>query len=217
MMPRQSEFHQLPFMSTDIVKGLKAANVSSLQEFVFLDDSARKLLIRPLVGDFSEKVEMMVNVAEQYPRIELVKAEYSVYGDPVIVPSSLVTLSVKFRCLHGTNDPDPKADNEIPDPEVEKQQARKWWENAADETIDPHMPFFPVSKKPSFTVMLANVSIGRMICMQKVYGATRDHVVRLQFQSPPEVGSWTFQVYIKSDSFVGTADKQFDLTVRLKR
>lgn len=46
-------------------------------------------------------------------------------------------------------------------------------------------------------------------------GTQQDHTVRLQFQSPPEPGQWTFQVYIKSDTFYGI-DHHFDLQLVVK-
>lgn len=185
----------------------KKRNVATIKDFLSLTDQQRQDLCKEYS---SQQLEIMKTVAEQYPRIELAKAEYSVYGDPIISPGSLVTLSVKFRCLFGTQEPNPDANNEFPDPEDEKQQARKWWEQDTTEKVSPHMPFFPAFKKPAFAVILANMQIGRLISFQKVYGTSKDHICRLQFQAPPETGSWTFQIFIKSDSFIGS-DIQFDL------
>ena len=214
MMPKQSEFYQLPFMTPEILKhfSTKNRNVETITQLIQMDPTARK----ELLGSLSEsQVKTVESVCEQYPRIELAIAEYSVYGDPVVVPSSLVTLSIKFRCLYGSEEPNPDADNSLPDPEEEKQENRKWWEKAAEDSISLHAPYFPSSKKPAFCVILANVSIGRLICMQKVYGAGKDHVVRLQFQSPPDVGTWDFQIFILSDSFVKCGDLKFERAVRI--
>lgn len=64
------------------------------------------------------------------PRFHLIASEYSVYGDPVITPSSLVTLSLKFVTLKGLAEF--KGEVAIVDPEVEKM-GRKWWEQAVVE------------------------------------------------------------------------------------
>jgi translocation protein SEC63 len=211
MMPKQSEFYQLPFITPEILKhfSTKKRNIESISQLLQMDPAARK----ELLGSLSEsQLFTLEQVAHQYPRIDLATAEYSVYGDPVIVPSSLVTLSIKFRCLYGTQSPD-NLDNSLPDPEQEKQENRKWWEKAIEDPVSLHAPYFPSLRKPAFCVILANMSIGRLICMQKVYGCGKDHVVRLQFQSPAETGQWNFQVFILSDSFVKCGDLKFDRKV----
>ena len=183
-----------------------------MEMFLKLDIEKRLELLSPHFTN--DQIKIIQDVAAQYPRLEIAKAEYSVYGEPVIVPGSLVTMSIKFRCIYGNQASTVEKNNEIPDPEVEKEQ-KKWWDPEKIETRVAHTPFFPVIKKPSFSVILANGSIGRLIGLTKVYGTNKDHVCRIQFQAPPDVGSWTFQVYVKSDTFIGVADARFDLKVRL--
>jgi translocation protein SEC63 len=213
LLPKQSELYQLPHINASTLKHFttKKRKIESISSYLALKREDRRALLSSLDDASFSQVEL---VAQQYPRIELGKAEYIVYGDPVIVPSSLVTLAVKFRCLYGSEQPNEKADNEIPDPQSEKENV-KWWEKPATEGRVPHTPHFPSIRKPSFSVILSNASIGRLIGAQTVYGATKDHVARIQFQAPPEVGSWTFQVYIRSDTFYQVADMNFDLKVSL--
>ncbi|KAJ3309051.1 secretory subunit [Boothiomyces sp. JEL0838] len=207
--PHQSQLLQLPLSQEHIkllaskkpkietVADIRKTSANELKDILSLNDS---------------KIQLIKSVADQYPRIHLVKAEYSVYGEPLIVPSSLVTLSVKFRCLFG--DETYKGDDKILDPEEEKKQKQWWVSKSVDDSV-AHAPYFPAIKKPSFYVILANYSIGRLICIAKVQGTQQDHTVRLQFQSPPEPGQWTFQVYIKSDTFYGI-DHHFDLQLVVK-
>ncbi|KAJ3345863.1 secretory subunit, partial [Kappamyces sp. JEL0680] len=209
LLPHQSPLLQLPYIDSDTLKSFtsKKRKVEDIASFMALTTDQRREILASLSPHQFEVVE---SVAKQYPRIEVAKAEYRVYGDPVIVPSSLVTLSVKFRCLYGDEKPGASADNDIPDPEEEKA-GKKWWVTAPNDSRAPHTPYFPSIRKPSFSVILANRSIGRLIGLSKVYGATQDHVARIQFQAPPEVGSWTFQVYIRSDSYYKCADVDLDL------
>ena len=205
---------QLPMIEMPMLKSfhVQKKKIDSIQAFTKLGTQDQADLLSPHLD--ANQIQLVQTVAAQLPRLEIAKAEYSVYGEPVIVPGSLVTMSVKFRCLYDNEGPNPESDNEIPDPEMEKEQ-KKWWDTVEADRRIAHSPFFPTLRKPSFSVILANGSIGRLIGLCKVFGTNRDHVCRIQFQAPPEVGSWTFQVYIKSDTFVGVADARFDLKVIL--
>ena len=210
-MPNQSELLQLPFVDETTLKQfyIKKRKIESIESFLKLTKEEQQSILPSLSSD---QVDLVRHVAGQYPRLEIAKAEYSVYGDPIISPSSLVTLSVKFRCLFDGKEPDPKSDNSIPDHEAEKAN-KKWWEKQSEDLRVSHAPYFPALKKPTFSVILANGQIGRLIGMVKVVGTGIDHVCRIQFQAPPNEGTWTFQVYIKSDTYYMTSDSQFDLKV----
>ncbi|KAJ3275055.1 secretory subunit [Terramyces sp. JEL0728] len=207
--PHQSQLLQLPLEPESIkLLASKKPKIESLADIRKASNDDLKNILS--LND--SKTQLIKSVADQYPRIHLVKAEYTVYGEPLIVPSSLVTFSVKFRCLFGNETY--KGDDHILDPEEEKKQKQWWVSKPVDESV-AHAPYYPAIKKPSFYVILANYSIGRLICISKVQGTQQDHTVRLQFQSPPEPGQWTFQVYIKSDTFYGI-DHHFDLQLVVK-
>lgn len=203
-MPGDSNLKQLPIddaMLKHFTTGKK--NVSTIAKFAELSSSDKRALLRDVDdAEFSA----ITKVAGMYPSIKIIKAEYSVYGEPMILPGSLVTLSVKFRMLYNNVVPE-NATDEIMDPEEEKKL--KAWYNATD--LPPaHAPYYPGEKVPVVYVMLANAGIGRLICLQKTSGD--ECTARLQFQAPPQAGSWTFQVYVKSDTFFGI-DEHFDAQV----
>ncbi|KAI8894161.1 Sec63 Brl domain-containing protein [Globomyces pollinis-pini] len=208
LLPGQSSLLQLPFVTAAMVKEWEVDGVSidTLPKFIELGERERGVLLENLD---KEKAKIVQTVADKYPLVKISKAEYSVYGEPAIVPSSLVTLSVKFRFQYGRANPKLVIDTSIMDPEEEKK-TKQWWAEKQQDKFAPHCPFFAATKKPTYTVILANAKIGRLITYTKVVGATQDQTVRLQFQAPPEPGSWTFQIYIKSDTFQ-SCDHQFDL------
>jgi translocation protein SEC63 len=209
MLPHQSPLFQLPYVDRTMLKhfSTKKRNIASISEFLKLTTEDQKDLLRQLDD---RQFHAVVEVAKQIPQVKIVDAEYSVFGETAIVPSSLVTLSVKFRCVFDNHDPK-EDDNSIPDPEEEKKQ-KQWWLKKDVVEKQPYCPYFPGTNQPVFTVILANQNIGRLINSTRVAGLYQDHVVRLQFQSPPEPGSWTFQVYVKNDTFFGS-DAQINLKV----
>lgn len=42
-----------------------------------------------------------------------------------------------------------------------------------------------------------------MICLSKIVGLDGTRTAKLKFQAPPQEGSWNFQLFIKSDCYLG--------------
>jgi translocation protein SEC63 len=208
LFPHQSELLQLPYMEQSFIKyfttGKKKAN--TIIEFLKLEEDDRRSRLRDLEDD---KYKKMLHASNSFPQVVVAKAEYAVAGEAAIVPSSLVTLSVKFQAHFGPTEP-PKLDDTLPPLDRYQEKAKQQWWNDKVKDPTPARSFLPVPKPAGWLVFLANKSIGRLICLTKTVGLKSEHVARLQFQSPPQPGRWTFQCYIKSDTFVG-ADKEFDL------
>ncbi|OAJ38570.1 hypothetical protein BDEG_22478 [Batrachochytrium dendrobatidis JEL423] len=139
----------------------------------------------------------------------------TVLGEPAIIPGAIVTLSVKLRSVYGGveamvgSDGKPR-DSEFTDPDVEAAKAKKWWKESKEIVHEPHAPYFFAVKKPTWWVIHANSKDNRVICFGKVVGLDDDKTVRLQFQAPPQAGTWTFQVIVKSDTYVGI-DQKIDI------
>jgi hypothetical protein len=124
--------------------------------------------------------------------------EYAVLGESCVIPNALITLSIKLTTFVGQ---EPSADSF--DLTLEPAPENKFLPSA------PPANRFAVSsyvtKKPEYWwVGLANAQAGRLICLQKVkIEPGVPEMVRLQFQAPPNAGSWVFQILIKSDSYTG--------------
>lgn len=192
MLPGQSEILQLPNVTNGLLAKFEKKQITKIDEYLNLDLSERKELLKGF-GDF----EIFNQVAStKIPSVHIAKAEYTVAGESHIVPSSLVTLSVKFKC--GFDAEPVEITSEIP----EQSHSKKKVEQPNDKK-PMHSPYYPIIRKPTFYVFLTNPQIQRMICMTKSQGLENEHIARLQFQSPPEPGSWTFQCHVKSDSFIG--------------
>jgi translocation protein SEC63 len=194
MLPNDSPFLQLPYITKEILQHFEAGSrsIKSMQDFFAMKKEEQRQLLKTLSD---EQFNEVIQVASQIPTLYVAKAEYKIAGENAIVPSALVTLSIKFKC--GVAGIEPKMTNEIPEMSFSKKKKK------LDDDSQAHCSMFPTVKKPSFIVFLANSTAQRMICMEKKVGLDNEHVVRLQFQSPPSSGKWNFDYHIRCDSFVG--------------
>lgn len=115
-----------------------------------------------------------------------------------MIPGAIVTLSVKLATYCGQEPPIESLDSSI----VPDEENKSWWKSA-DVGKAAYAPFYPARKLPAWWVGLANASMGRLITVGKLTALDESKTLRLQFQAPPNAGEWTFQLVIKSDSFLG--------------
>ncbi|KAK5669997.1 hypothetical protein BDV3_004096 [Batrachochytrium dendrobatidis] len=210
----QSALMQIPYCDKNILKTFqtKNRNIDTVEKFVLLKKDEQRELLKDLSTTESNT---FIAVADRIPAVKIVKANYSVLGEPAIIPGAIVTLSVKLRSVYGGveamvgSDGKPR-DSEFTDPDVEAAKAKKWWKESKEIVHEPHAPYFFAVKKPTWWVIHANSKDNRVICFGKVVGLDDDKTVRLQFQAPPQAGTWTFQVIVKSDTYVGI-DQKIDI------
>ena len=76
--------------------------------------------------------------------MKITKAKFAVIGEPLIIPSSLVTLIVDLK-LCKEYEPDTKLDTSDSDGTLEddEQINREWWNTSAANSKLAHSPYFP--------------------------------------------------------------------------
>ncbi len=184
----------LPHLTREKIKtfrGQKRA-VESISDLFSLEEAERAALLK----DFDSKQIADINqVASKYQQAFFINAEYVVEGEPAIIPSSIVTLNVKV----GSWSLKPRVDYDKAFGEPDKKQ---WWEDSKG--ANAYTPGLAHKRNPSWYVSLTNHQIDRVICAGKITGLDNDKTVKLQFQAPPQAGSWTFTIYCMSDSYPET-------------
>ena len=198
MLPGQSPLLQLPYVSNETIQRISKLpkKIHTIKEFLEMEDSKR----REIVGVSAKEYELLLQVASKFPRIHIHNAEFRVPGEPFIVPSSLVTLTVKFSCLYGTENA-PSQNEELPPLESNSSKSKnKWWQH--ENTGEYAHTFLPISTRAIWQVSLSNTEIDRLICCRNVVG--NNNTLHMEFQAPPEPGSWKFTVSIKSNTFVNS-------------
>jgi translocation protein SEC63 len=209
MNAHQLAIFQLPFVNTENSKYFigKKRSVTNVREFVSMPEEERRSMLRSLPDD---DYEVMVKVANQFPVLYVEKAYFTVLGDAVITPGAIVTLIVKMNLIQSGAFLEGKLPATVTtkpagietQEELEIEKSKKWW-NTQGQSTGVYAPLFPSERKGKVWIFMCDVRQNRLITMSKVDIADGEFEGKLQFQSPPQPGKWTFQVMIKTDSYVG--------------
>ena len=130
-----------------------------------------------------------------------------------MTPLSFINLIVKLRI------PRSSATNEetsVPPKDAEKREqdflvSKK---DAEDVSLDntgrtfAHAPHWPQTKKPSWWVVLGDIKANKIVVppfkISDVPFTDSDYrMYKMQFQAPQNVGSFTWRVFVVSDTYVG--------------
>ncbi|EEP82260.1 conserved hypothetical protein [Uncinocarpus reesii 1704] len=229
--PGSSPLLQLPYFTPHVarnVEGEHSKHHMTIQRYMKLSpESRRKLTVGS--GLLTEsQYQSAVSVAKQIPALEVSKAFFKVVGEKVITPSSLVQLVVKGRFIPPgySNVPEVnEADLEDVDSDEEDagskpgpKGAKPKAEKQQDEVQPPlaHAPYFARDHSPRWHIFLADVKSDRMAVPPFTF-TTFDkpifdengkptfnmQTLKMQFQAPPQIGSFPFTLYVLCDSYIG--------------
>jgi len=138
-----------------------------------------------------------------------------------VIPLSFINMIVKLRIPRGSATEEPS----VPPKDTEKREQEFLMskKDAEDVSLDTgrtfaHAPHWPRAKKPSWWVVLGDIKANRVVVPPfKVtdipYTDSDYRMYKMQFQAPPSVGSYTWRVFVVSDTYVGD-DTYQDITVR---
>ncbi|KAG0005159.1 secretory subunit, partial [Entomortierella chlamydospora] len=225
-----SPLQQLPFIDVEAVKALKGKNqITSISQFVDLDREDRIALIKK--DSTPDQIDQVATVAKQYPQLKVIKAFFKVAGDNIITPGSLCTFILKVRAVTpGEPDEEEESSKSAKKDGVDalfEGEGEVDSEEDEDGNIKPrkqpkasapatHAPYFPGDKKPFWWVVLGDHKNNRIVVaptkITDVVSTPR--TIRIQFQSPPRPGQYSFNLFIKSDSILGSDILQ-DMTLNV--
>ncbi|KAF9984231.1 secretory subunit [Modicella reniformis] len=209
-----SPLQQLPFVNADAIKALKGkSQIKSINRFMDMDREDRVALLKGNLTD--DQIDQVAVVGKQYPGLKILKAFFKVAGDNIITPGSLCTFILKVGAVSpgeviedekpAKNDADALFEGEADSEEDEDGMVKPKKESTA--TAPPvHAPYFPGDKKPFWWIVLGDHTNNRIVVSPtKVTDITSSpKTIRIQFQSPPRPGEYTFNLFIKSDSILGS-------------
>lgn len=182
-------------------------NIKDIEDFIKLSTEEQKSLLKNLPEIQFEEV---IRISHTFPRVMVLNHEFKVLGESAIIPNAIVTLCVKLVASYG---PEPKFDSFDRSIPLEEDKKITWWEKPKIGK-PAYAPFYPSKKTPVYYVGLANAPIGRLITINKATDIDTPKIVRLQFQAPPNSGTWTFQIVVKSDTFIGI-DQYIDVVLKV--
>ncbi|KAG8935466.1 secretory subunit [Tulasnella sp. 418] len=178
--------------------------------------------------------EALLQVANRWGKLDCVDAQFKVIGERIITPGAIVQLVFKLRVVSPTAKPTPAVSNGTATPDKEddshneelkleeefltsKQEAEDLQPGAVP-LEEAHAPYWPSARKPQWWIMIGDQKQNRVIVPPMKFGSvpftkpgsSKDYrTYKLQFQAPPQVGVYTFQVNFISDTFLGSDIKRF--------
>ncbi|CAG8601661.1 18742_t:CDS:10 [Dentiscutata erythropus] len=165
---------QLPYVTTEVFKIMKQRkkNIRSIVQLRKMKDDDIKNAIK-LSND--SEYDILKNIANLYPIMQIDNAYFKVTGYEVITPGSLITLVIKN-----------KTSSDEKSPLV-------------------HAPYLSKDKKPYWWIFMADDKRDRIIIEPtKITDIVTTKTFKFQFPAPREPGLYTYIAYIKSDSYMGT-------------
>ncbi|KAG0258354.1 secretory subunit [Mortierella polycephala] len=206
---------QLPYVDADAVKAMKSKkHIKSIGEYLDMDREDRMALLKQNITN--DQADQIATVAKQYPQLRVLKAFFRVAGDNVITPGSLCTFILKVRAVSPGEEEDADEETSAKDEVDALFEGDVDSEEDEDGNIKPkkeskliapaiHAPYFPGEKKPYWWVVLGDQKNDRIVVSPtKVTDITSEpKTIRIQFQSPPRPGEYSFNMFIKSDSILG--------------
>ncbi|KAJ8655692.1 hypothetical protein O0I10_008577 [Lichtheimia ornata] len=217
--PGESSVKQLPHVTTSLLRRYyrsKKKHIHSAKQVLSLSESERKNFLEGLSNEQSLDV---VEVANRIPQLTVSKAVLKVVGDKIVTPGAIVTLVLKLRNGNATikeNEDEADDEDENDDQEELLDEGGKAKSNDKNGTLPfAHAPYYPGEKKPYWWIFLGDPKVNRILyAPKKVTDVTEEQTVQISFPGPPKPGTYTFSIYVKSDTYVGT-DIMHDIKLRI--
>lgn len=210
--PGDDSIKQLPHITNTMLRRYnrnhKKNKISTVQQLCAMSEDERKSLLKSLTNE--EYLDVM-EVANRIPRLTVEKAVFKVIGDKIITTGAIITFILKLRNGEVTSiettqekevekkdDQEEEEDEAIVSPEDEKKKDGRTLPMA-------HVPFYPGEKKPCWWIFLGDPKVNRILVPhKKVTDIVDEQTIKIPFPGPPKPGVYTFSLFVKSDTYVGT-------------
>ncbi|KAI9262035.1 Sec63 Brl domain-containing protein [Sporodiniella umbellata] len=194
--PGESNIKQLPHINHALLRRKK--NVSTIQQISAMTEDERKSFLKPLSD--SEYLDV-VEVAQRIPKLSVEKAAFKVIGDRIVTTGAVITFVLKLR--NGEVVSVETTENEDDDDILEEEEEE---EKKSTKTLPlAHTPYYSGEKKPCWWIFLGDPKVNRILVPhKKVTDIVDEQTIKIPFPGPPKPGVYTFSMFIKSDTYVGT-------------
>ena len=224
----------LPHINTTAAQESKIKTVNA---FVMASDLQRK----PLLKDMSDReARQTIEVAHQWPKLELISAAFKVTGERIVTPGSIIQLVVRVRISppsRPVSQPNGHLSHELIGQEggsgaVTPQEAIQAEEQDFDELIGrkqagaegeeaapfAYAPLYAERKQEVWWMYLGDHKVDRIFFQPAKFTdighSGRIRTLRISQQAPGNPGMYSFQLYVASDSYTGCdVRKDMKLTV----
>ncbi|KAI9478468.1 MAG: Sec63 Brl domain-containing protein [Benjaminiella poitrasii] len=209
----ESNLKQLPHITNTLLDRYNHRHpknkVNTVKQLCALSESERKEFLKPLSND-DEYLDVM-EVAQRVPQLSVKKAAFKVIGDKIITTGAIITFILKLK------------NGQVSEVEVASKEKEEEEEEEEDEAIIvsadeekkkqknkktlplAHTPYYPSEKKPCWWIFLGDPKVNRILVPhKKVTDIVDEETVKVAFPGPPKPGVYTFSLFVKSDTYVGT-------------
>lgn len=218
---------QLPHFTPEIARDieLKASTKKqhlSIQSFMALPAEQRQALAQA-AGLTSDYLKVAENVARQLPFLQVEKTFFKVQGEKCIIPSSLVQFVVKARFIPpGTANVPPVTEKDLLDPDPAEGDLKAQKDEPEQYQVPlAYAPYFSKDHASKWHVFLSDDRQGKIAVPPFSFAAFNKKpfdadgkptfevvTLKMQFQAPPQVGQYKFQMQMVCDSYIGFDDKR---------
>ncbi|CAE6422386.1 unnamed protein product [Rhizoctonia solani] len=175
-------------------------------------------------------------------KLDIIDAKFKVIGERIVTPNAIVNLLFRAQVVPRVKSEGKDKETELSVDEAKAaakalderentflstRHEAEPFEETAEVTKYAHAPHWPENRKPSWWVMICNQPGDKVIFgpqkftdVPEASGVTsgvsaKGRLYKLQFQSPPQVGTYAFRAVFVSDTFVGD-DLAMDLSLTVE-
>ncbi|SAM06085.1 hypothetical protein [Absidia glauca] len=211
LYPGDASVKQLPHINNQLLRRYyrnKKKQINTVQQLLDLSEPERKSLLNPLSE--SEYLDVM-EVAQRVPRLSVKKAIFKVIGDKIITTGAIITFVLKLKNgqVQSVEAEEASGDEESGDEDEFDEQGntkvKKEDDDGAGGLPLAHTPYYPNEKKPYWWIFLGDPKVNRILVPpRKVTDIVDEKTIRVPFAGPPKPGTYTFSLFVKSDTYAGT-------------
>jgi len=236
MHPALSPLVQLPHISVKTAEKLaKSGEIKSPEHFATLSEQQKTSMFPELKGqDHIQK--HIQSISEHWPKLELVSSEFKVVGEKIVTPGCVIHFTMKVRIKNAKrlataqeNEKSPASasasgqatEQDLKGEELEIDELlgrKKAGADGEEKCPVVHAPHATKDTKPCYYWLVGDHKLNRIFVQPIKFtdvGYTKTRVLKTSFQAPHSPGLYTFQAYVKSDSYVDT-DVQASMQLRVE-
>lgn len=224
------------YVTQALVPGKPVAQQAQLPGFDGDADASEGKDLASFISRLEDESDIRITEArkavEGWSRLDVVDMSFKVIGERLVTPSSIVFLLIKLRLRRPLQSDAPSSVSEKSAKAIREDREKddKFLNSRKDaedvEGTTPawaHAPHWPGLRKPGWWLVLADDKSNRIVVPpMKISdvpasspGKERDYrSYKLQFQAPPNVGLFTWKVYLISDTLVGEESCQ-DISLKI--
>ncbi|KAI8394289.1 Sec63 Brl domain-containing protein [Radiomyces spectabilis] len=211
IFPGEASIKELPHITAIMLRRYfrsKKKHIHSVQQLLQMSEVERKTLLKPLTD--SQYLDVM-EVANRVPKLSVQKAAFKVMGDKIVTTGAIITFILKLKNGHVVGI-EPEAKAVVEEKQTQEQLDKEEEEDEFEPENEPeaslpfaHTPYYPGEKKPYWWIFLGDPKVNRILVPpRKVTDIVDEQTIRIPFAGPPKPGTYTFSLFVKSDTYAGT-------------